>query len=150
MKTARKLLLPVMLAAGSLMATSGMSDSKEEQGLKYIFGLGDSYCAVMSSEELVRYLDVVENDIANAKTKNVSSVFNSSPIITYIRDQKCEPCQKMASFLNAKKQENEIVMDYFNAGELTGSEVEELLKEENNKKKYDLIVALKVEKQLKK
>jgi len=145
MKTVRMLLLPVIMVAGSLVATSGMSDSKQAQKLKDLFALGNMHCREMSSDQLGRYLDVVGNEIANAKTKDVNSAFEGSLIIEYIKEKNCEPCQKIGSFLNGKKQVNDILMDYFNADELTGREAEELLKEENNKKKYDLIVDLKTQ-----
>jgi hypothetical protein len=150
MKTIRMLLLPMIVAAGSLIAIGEISDVEQTEQLRTTFGLGVSYCETMSPAQLEIYLEVVRNEIFGAKNKNVKSALESGLSIDYTREKNCESCQEISSFLDGHKRKNELKMLYFNAGELTGEETRELLKKEENDKKYRLIANLIIDEQLKK
>lgn len=150
MKTIRMLLLPMIMAAGSLIAIDSISDVEQTERLRTTFGLGVNYCEKMSPDQLEIYLDVVRNEIFGAKNKNVKSALKNGLFVDYTREINCESCQKISSFLDGHKRENELRMLYFNAGELTGEETRELLKKEENDKKYRLIANLIIDEQLKK
>jgi len=150
MKTIRMLLLPMIVAAGSLIAIGEISDVEQTEQLRTTFGLGVSYCETMSPTQLEIYLEVVRNEIFGAKNKNVKSALESGLSVDYTREKNCESCQKISSLLDGHKRKNELMMLYFNAGELTGEETIELLKKEENDKKYRLITNLIIDEQLKK